>query len=196
MGTAGRAPARDGHDHWRYRAENVRDFAWAASTAFILDGARRASRSTTATTSMSSPGAYPAEGVSADPTSRAGSEATEFGRHTHPLLLRDWYPYPYPVAISVGRHRGRDGVPDDPVLERGARGTSSLFGVIDHELGHNWFPMIVGSDERRQAWMDEGFNTFMNSGSNLAFYDEGCGPGQPGYGTGEQTSWYALTPRR
>ena len=47
-----------------------------------------------------------------------------------------------------------------------------LFGVIDHELGHNWFPMIVGSDERRHAWMDEGFNTFINKPSNIRFYDE------------------------
>ena len=51
----------------------------------------------------------------------------------------------------------------------GARG-QALFGVTDHEIGHTWFPMIVGSDERRHGWMDEGFNTFINYFSNEAFY--------------------------
>ena len=63
-----------------------------------------------------------------------------------------------------------------------------LFGVIDHELGHNWFPMIVGSDERRHAWMDEGFNTFLNGPSELAFYNEGDDPSLPGYGEARPTT--------
>ena len=64
-----------------------------------------------------------------------------------------------------------------------ARGMS-LFGVIDHELGHNWFPMIVGSDERRFAWMDEGFNSFLNTFSNATFFDENADPSSAHYGEG------------
>ena len=63
-----------------------------------------------------------------------------------------------------------------------------LFGVVDHELGHNWYPMIVGSDERRHAWMDEGFNTFINGPSGVTFYNEGDDPTLPGYGEGALTS--------
>ncbi len=73
---------------------------------------------------------------------------------------------------------------------------TDLFGVVDHELGHNWFPMIVGSDERRYAWMDEGFNTFINTFSQVTFYDEGTDPSLPGYGTGSASRYVTLTLRR
>ena len=67
-----------------------------------------------------------------------------------------------------------------------------LFGVIDHELGHNWFPMIVGSDERRNAWMDEGFNTFINKPSNIRFYNENEDTTIPGYGQAQQSQFVGL----
>jgi aminopeptidase N len=67
-----------------------------------------------------------------------------------------------------------------------------LFGVVDHELGHNWFPMIVGSDERRHAWMDEGFNTFINYGSNVRFYNENEDTSIAGYGQAERSQYVSL----
>ena len=156
---------------WRFRAENVRDVAWAASRAFILDAANASVRQDDGSTNdvliMS---AYPAEGVGT-PANPGWEEATRFGRASI-LNNSRWFPYPYPVAVSVA---GVVGGMEYPMLHFSgveARG-QSLFGVVDHELGHNWFPMIVGSDERRYAWMDEGFNTFLNTFSNTAFYDEG-----------------------
>lgn len=68
-----------------------------------------------------------------------------------------------------------------------------LFGVIDHELGHNWFPMIVGSDERRHAWMDEGFDTFLNTFSGRTFYEEQRRPGEAGYGQADSLRVIRLT---
>ena len=93
-----------------------------------------------------------------------------------PQQLAAGTPTRTPVAISVA---GVVGGMEYPMLHFSgveARG-QSLFGVVDHELGHNWFPMIVGSDERRYAWMDEGFNTFLNTFSNTAFYDHNEDPG-------------------
>ena len=170
VGTAAATTGRTGTRTWRYRAENVRDVAWAASRAFVLDAANAAIRQTDGSiNNVLIMSAYPAEGVGT-PANPGWEEATRFGRAAI-LNNSRWYPYPYPVAVSVA---GVVGGMEYPMLQFsgvGARG-QALFGVVDHELGHNWFPMIVGSDERRYAWMDEGFNTFLNTFSNTAFYDE------------------------
>ncbi len=163
---------------WRYHAEHVRDAAWAASNRFILDAA---SATTDAGTTLIL-SAYPPEGVSTDPAEPGWEEATRFGRAAI-LNNSRWFPYPYPVAISIA---GVVGGMEYPMLQFSsvrARGMS-LFGVIDHELGHNWFPMIVGSDERRFAWMDEGFNSFLNTFSNATFFDENADPSSAHYGEG------------
>ncbi len=171
VGTAAARPAPSGTVTWTYRAENVRDVAWAASAAFILDGASAAVRQDDGTVNnVLILSAYPAEGVSTDPANPGWEEATRFGRASI-LNNSRWYPYPYPVAISVAGVVGGMEYPMFQFSGVGARG-QGLFGVVDHELGHNWFPMIVGSDERRYAWMDEGFNTFLNTVSNTAFYNE------------------------
>ena len=170
VGTAAATTGRTGTRTWRYRAENVRDVAWAASTAFVLDAANAAVRQADGSiNNVLIMSAYPAEGAGT-PANPGWEEATRFGRAAI-LNNSRWYPYPYPVAISVA---GVVGGMEYPMLQFSgvaARG-QALFGVVDHELGHNWFPMIVGSDERRYAWMDEGFNTFLNTFSNTAFYDE------------------------
>ena len=147
---------------WKYRAENVRDVAWAASQAFIWDAA---GYETTLVQSF-----YPQEGLG-DQQDPGWEEATAYGRHAIQHYSEMWLPYPYPVAISIGGIVGGMEYPMIQFSSVQARG-QSLFGVVDHELGHNWFPMIVGSDERRHAWMDEGFNTFINYYSNLDFYGE------------------------
>ena len=73
----------------------------------------------------------------------------------------EWYRYPYPVAINVaGTALGME-YPMIVFCSVEARGLG-LFLVTDHEIAHTWFPMLVGSYESRYAWMDEGFNTFMN----------------------------------
>ena len=161
----GVVPAGSGPLTWRFRATNVRDFSWAASAAFIWDAARAGS-----TLIMS---AYPEEGIGS--ASQPGWEhATQYARHTISHYSKMWYSYPWPVAINVAGVVGGMEYPMIVFCGVNARG-QGLFGVTDHEFGHSWFPMIVGSDERRYAWMDEGFNTFINYYSNLAFYGDSAG---------------------
>src|SRR5437899_159428 len=84
---------------------------------------------------------------------------------------------PYPTAINVAGPVG--GMEYPMIVFCGHRaGDRGLFGVTTHELGHQWFPMVVGSNERLYPWMDEGFNSFINIYSGLAFYHDTVGPGR------------------
>src|SRR5262249_3292625 len=80
------------------------------------------------------------------------------------------YPYPYPQATSVAGPVGGMEYPMFVMVHYGTEDPKSIFGTINHEHGHEWFPMIVGSNERRYAWMDEGFNTYLNAFANDARY--------------------------
>ena len=81
---------------------------------------------------------------------------------------KQWYEYTYPVATNVAGVVG--GMEYPGIVFCGVRAKrGSLWGVTDHEFGHNWFPMIVGSNERKYPWMDEGFNTFINILSSQNF---------------------------
>jgi aminopeptidase N len=81
------------------------------------------------------------------------------------------YPYPYPQATSVAGPVGGMEYPMFVMVTYGDNGDpNSVFGTIDHEHGHEWFPMLVGSNERRYAWQDEGFNTYINAFSNERRY--------------------------
>lgn len=189
VGTSASRPAASGTLTWRFRAEDVRDFAWAASERFILDAAGYTTPAGNEVLVMS---AYPPEGVSADPAQPGWEEATRFGRHSIQFNSEMWYPYPYPVAISVAGVVGGMEYPMIHFSSVRARG-EPLFGVIDHELGHNWFPMIVASNERRHAWLDEGLNSFLNAISGPPFYNENPDPTIAGYGRGDEVRMYALT---
>ena len=187
------AATATGTKTWRYRAENVRDVAWGTSKSFLVDGANAPIRQLDGDIlDVLILSAYPDEGVSDDPENPGWEEATRYGRAS---ILNNsyWLPYPYPVAISVASHIG--GMEYPMIHFSSVRSRHfGLFGVIDHELGHNWFPMIVGSDERRHGWMDEGFNTFINGPSNITFYDEGDDPSLPGYGQGAETRASRVSP--
>ncbi|HYE96982.1 MAG TPA: M1 family metallopeptidase [Rubricoccaceae bacterium] len=177
----GRAlPGRSGTATWRFHAENVRDFAWAASRAFMLDAASVDNSAGRRVLVMS---AYPAEGLG-DSENPGWEHATMFNRHTIGHYSAQWFPYPYPAAISVAGVVGGMEYPGIQFSGVDARGFD-LFAVVDHELGHNWYPMIVGNDERRYAWMDEGFNTFTNVLSNLAYYNGE--DADPAFGRGQGT---------
>jgi hypothetical protein len=153
-------PDREGPVTWRFHMDDSRDFAWAASTAFILDAANW--------DGILLMSAYPREGLGEE--DNPGWEmSTQFFRHTIAHYSDKWFRYPYPVAVNVAGIVGGMEYPGIVFCDVMARG-ESLFGVTDHEFGHTWFPMIVGSDERRYAWMDEGFNTFLNRYSNLEYY--------------------------
>ncbi|MDG1689709.1 MAG: M1 family metallopeptidase, partial [Flavobacteriales bacterium] len=145
---------------WHYKAENVRDFGWASSRKFIWDAmvVRQASKDVLA---MSF---YPKEG---NPLWEQYS--TKVVAHTLKCYSKYTFDYPYPVAISV--HTKWIGMEYPMICFNGGRpekdGTYSartkygMIGVIIHEVGHNYFPMIINSDERQWTWMDEGLNTFL-----------------------------------
>lgn len=155
--------SRDGNTNnktWRFIARNVRDFAFAASRKFIWDamGVKVGDQTVMA---MSY---YPNEG---DPL--WSQYSTEAIAHTLEVYGRYSFDYPYPVAISV--NGPVYGMEYPMICFNGPRpeedGTYSkatkyaLISVIIHEVGHNYFPMIVNSDERQWTWMDEGLNTFL-----------------------------------
>ena len=150
---------------WHFKAENVRDFAWASSRKFIWD-AQGYKKGATDTMAMSY---YPKEG---NPLWERYS--TEAIVHTIEHYNKYSLEYPYPVSISINGPVG--GMEYPMITFNGPRPTKDkktgeitysqrtkygLIGVIIHEVGHNYFPMIVNSDERQWTWMDEGLNSFL-----------------------------------
>lgn len=146
---------------WHFKLNNARDVSWASSAAFILDGAR-----------INLPSGKKALALSVYPEESAGNDAwgrsTEFVKHSIENYSKRWIEYTYPVATNVAGNEGGMEYPGIVFCGWKSKG-KSLWGVTDHEFGHNWFPMIVGSNERLFAWMDEGFNTFINSLSDVDF---------------------------
>jgi hypothetical protein len=135
--------------------------AWAASKAFIIDAARMNLPSGKKAMAIS---AYPAESIKRNGWQRS----TEFVKASIEHYSGKWFEYPYPAATNVAGVVGGMEYPGIVFCGFGASG-AGLWGVTDHEFGHTWFPMIVGNNERKYAWMDEGFNTFINGLSTEAF---------------------------
>ena len=156
---------------WVYHADNVRDFAFASSRKFIWDAmAVKIGDKTPLAMSY-----YPKEGNplwEEESTKAVANTLRTYSKHT--------IDYPYPVAISV--HAASIGMeypmicfnygrpdPDGTYTDTKKWG---MIGVIIHEVGHNFFPMIINSDERQWTWMDEGLNTFVQSLTEREFYPE------------------------
>ncbi len=146
---------------WKFKAENVRDFAFASSRKFIWDAMAVKQSDGTEVMAMSM---YPKEG---NPLWERYS--TKAVAHTLKWYSHYTFPYPYPVAWSINAARIGMEYPmicfnygrceeDGTYAERTKYG---MISVIIHEVGHNYFPMIVNSDERQWTWMDEGLNTFL-----------------------------------
>lgn len=146
---------------WHFTAENVRDFAFASSRKFIWDAMAVKQSDGTTVMAMSM---YPKEG---NPLWERFS--TKAVAHTLKWYSHYTFPYPYPVAWSI--HAASIGMEYPMICFNFGRveedGTYSertkygMIGVIIHEVGHNYFPMIVNSDERQWTWMDEGLNSFL-----------------------------------
>ncbi|WP_254602179.1 M1 family metallopeptidase [Sphingomonas bacterium] len=154
-GGAATRPKQDGMLTWHYRMENTRDVAWSASPVFAWDAARINLPGGKTSLAMSY---YPAE---AQGQARWG-RSTEYLKDAVERFSARWYPYPWPAAINIaGPATGMEypGIVFDGIDDAGKQ----LFWISAHEIGHSWFPMIVGFDERRNAWMDEGFNTFIDT---------------------------------
>lgn len=147
-------PKQSGTLTWHFRMQNSRDVAFGASKAFVWDAAR-----------MNLPEGKTALAMSVYPVESAGNDAwgraTEFLKASTEYFSRQWYPYPWPVAINEAGTAGGMEYPGITFDHKRAKG-ANLHMVVAHEIGHSWFPMIVGSNERRDAWMDEGFNTFID----------------------------------
>ncbi|MDA8531528.1 M1 family metallopeptidase [Flavobacteriaceae bacterium] len=146
---------------WKFRIENSRDVAWSSSKAFIMDAARINLPSGKKSMAIS---VYPEESNSMDSWARS----TEYTKASIEHYSEKWLEYPYPAAINVAGNQGGMEYPGIVFCSWKSK-NERLWGVTDHEFGHIWFPMIVGSNERLHAWMDEGFNTFINSISTDAF---------------------------
>jgi hypothetical protein len=148
-------PKRDGMLTWRFRAESVRDVAWGASPDFQWDASGW-------------------DGVLAQAYYRSSArdlwqDAAKMSRFSIQEYSTRWFRYPYPQISAI---EGPVSGMEYPMVAMEAHSDDppDLYNVITHEIGHMWFPMTVGSDERRYAWMDEGFNTFMNTFSEEDYW--------------------------
>jgi Peptidase family M1 domain len=161
-------PKQDGVLTWHFRMEHTRDVSWSASPVFVWDAARINLPDGNKALAMS---VYPPESVGPD----AWDKSTEYVKDTVEHFSKQWFPYPWPVAINVaGFSTGMEypGIVFDGIPDKG----SFLFWVTAHEIGHDWFPMIVGSNERRHAFMDEGFNTFIDIDESATYANGKYGP--------------------
>jgi peptidase M1-like protein len=156
---AGRAdgtrPSSRGQLTWRFTADSVRDFAFAAAPDLRWDAS-----------------SY--DGILIQtfyrPKANRWEEANRMAREAIRYFSEHWYRYPYPQATTVeGPIEGMEYpmltfVPNSPSREE-------LQWVLSHEFGHEWFPMVVGSNERLYPWMDEGFNTFIDLAGAAHYFD-------------------------
>ena len=146
---------------WHFLCKNTRDVAWAASKAFIWDAARINLPSGKKALAQS---VYPVESAK----DKAWKRSTEFVKGAIELYSKQWYEFTYPTATNVAGEVNGMEYPGIVFCSYRSSG-EGLWGVTNHEFGHNWFPMIVGSNERKFPWMDEGFNTFINGVDTKVF---------------------------
>jgi len=161
-------PRTSGTLTWHFHMDNTRDVAFSASPVFVIDAARINLPNGATSLAMS---AYPPESAGAD----GWEPSTAIMKHSVETFSKRWYPYPYPAAINVaGFSTGMEypGIVFDGIPDKGKQ----LFWISAHEIGHSWFPMIVGSNERRNAFMDEGFNTFIDVFESDDFENGKYGP--------------------
>ena len=150
-------PKKSGMLTWRFQAQNVRDAVWAAAPDYMWDAS-----------SYNGKYAFAYYRPSAIDTWK---EAADMARMSIQEYSERWYPYPYPQITAV---EGPISGMDYPMvaMETKSADKYELYNVVTHEIGHMWYPMIVGSNERMHMWQDEGFNTFINYFSEARRYPE------------------------
>ena len=147
-------PSVKGNLTWHFTMNNTRDVAWVAGKGMIWDAAKINLPSGRKALAMS---CYPIESLG----DTAWTRSTEYLKASIEIYSKNYFEYPWNNAISnAGITGGMEypGIIFNDYKETKAR----LWFLIAHEIGHNWFPMIVGSNERRYMWQDEGFNTYIN----------------------------------
>ena len=168
---AGKATAAgtSGKLTWRFRAENVRDVAWGASANYLWDATHAV--------------VGDADGDGSADTARVEAfwrpemrrshwdQSARYGRHSVEFLSRFLWPYPYPHMTTVDGPTSCGGM-EYPMMTciGGQWDTLGMYEVVVHEIAHMWHPMQVGSDEKRFAWMDEGFAQFTQSQAMADFF--------------------------
>ncbi len=171
---AGRATARGagGRLTWRFRADTVRDFIWNTSDDYLWDA------TVAVVGDHSGDGRPDTAAIHAyyRPAASNWTEAARYTRHAIEYMSRYLWPYPYPHMTSVeGFVFGMEYPMVTLVTDPGD--ATFLYRVIAHEVGHMWFPMLVGSDEKRHAWQDEGFAQFLEALATIDFTRGGTDPG-------------------
>ncbi len=165
---AASAPPTAATKTWHFHMDKTRDVAFSASSAFIWDAARINLPDGAKSLAMS---AYPPESAG----DAAWGRSTEYLKDAVEDFSKRWFPYAFPAAINVaGFSSGMEypGILFDGINDKGKQ----LFWITAHEIGHGWFPMTVGSNERRNAFMDEGFNTFIDIFESDDFHNAEYGP--------------------
>jgi Peptidase family M1 domain len=157
---------------WHFKMFNTRDVAFGASKAYIWDAAKVNLPNGKTSLAMS---VYPVESAG----DSAWGRATEYLKKSIEYFSEKWFVYPYPVAVNEAGIAGGMEYPGI-VFDGWDDKTSELYWVTAHEIGHNWFPMIIGSNERRHAFMDEGFNTFIDVYAADAFNNGEYAPKRDG----------------
>ena len=161
VGTAAIRPKQSGTLTWHYRMHNTRDVSWAASRSFIWDATRIKLASGSGKLAMA---VYPAESIGSNKYNRAA----QYLKHSIEFYSKSYFEYPWHSAFVVaGVALGME-YPGIVFCSYSIK-DDDLWRDVTHEIGHNWFPMIVGSNERRYMWMDEGMNTFINGYSSGSY---------------------------
>jgi hypothetical protein len=150
-------PRATGTQTWKFHAENVRDAVWAASPEYQWDA--------------SSWQGHLAMAYYRPSATETWSDAADQARMSIEEYSERWFPYPWPHISAV---EGPISGMEYPMIAMETRGRNvqDLYNVVTHEIGHMWYPMMVGSNERRHMWQDEGFNTFINTFSEGRRYPE------------------------
>jgi hypothetical protein len=150
-------PTRTGTLTWKFQAKNVRDAVFAASPDYIWDA--------------SSWNGILAQGFYRPSAASIWGESADMARMSVQEYSERWFPYAYPQISAV---EGPISGMEYPMVAMEARSNDKydLYNVVTHEIGHMWYPMMVGSNERLYMWQDEGFNTFINTFSEARRYPE------------------------
>jgi hypothetical protein len=167
----GRSTATGGSDRmltWRFSADQVRDFAWTASGKYVWDAARVS----VGDADGDGDGEFPLVHALYRPQYTLWRETARYARHSIDFLSRFFWPYPYPhmtviEGLAVG---GGMEFPMTTFITGSPRDSVALYGVTVHEIAHMWFPMIVGSDEKRNMWQDEGLTSFNDWNAAVEFF--------------------------
>ena len=147
-------PAAKGNLTWHFKMQNSRDVGWAAGKGMIWDAAKINLPSGRKSLAMS---CYPLESIG----DTAWSRSTEYLKASIEIYSKNFFEYPWNHAVSSAGITGGMEYPG-MIFNNYEETKARLWFLIAHEIGHNWFPMIVGSNERKYMWQDEGFNSYIN----------------------------------